>query len=133
MDCDGCAFYDECCDEYGNCNTAEYSYVDWLIENAEYEVFKSFDKCTIVSCRLPNGFVITESSVCIDPESYNEDLDIDICLSRIENKVKELEAYRTCQSIYEYEMQGEPCYNDCDDCNECCGFCGEEESCEKYE
>ena len=39
-------------------------YIAEIMDNSEFEVHTVFDKCTIVSCRLPNGFVITEYSTC---------------------------------------------------------------------
>ena len=52
--------------------TQEYIYE--IMEDAEFEVYTTFNKCTVVSCRLPNGFVITESSACVSPENYDEDI-----------------------------------------------------------
>ena len=86
------------------------------MENSEFEVFTSFDKCTIVSCRLPNGFVITEFSACVDPENYDEDLGVDICISKIASKVWELEAYRLQHQLWEEKFDCSCC---CDDCEEC--------------
>lgn len=53
-----------------------------------------FDKCTIVSVQLPNGFIIVESSACVDPANYDEKVGFDICINRIVNKIYELEGYR---------------------------------------
>jgi len=47
-------------------------------------------KTTVVQATLRNGFVITESSTCVDPANYNEDLGKKICMERIKNKVWEL-------------------------------------------
>lgn len=90
-----------------------------IMESSDFEVFTSFDKCTIVSCRLPNGFVVTESSACVSPEGYNEELGTNICLDKIKDKIWELEAYRLQQELYE---AGEICCCencDCCDCEEC--------------
>lgn len=93
-----------------------------IMENSEFEVFTSFGKCTIVSCRLPNGFVITESSACVSPENYDEETGINICIDKIADKVWELEAYRLQQDLYEAENT---CC--CEDCNGChCEECEEE-------
>lgn len=75
--------------------------INWLLENSEIEWYTVFDKCTVVSCKLPNGFVITESSACVDPSNYNEEMGVDNCLDKIVNKVWELEGYLLQNTVYE--------------------------------
>lgn len=97
------------------------NYIDEIMNNSEFVTCKVFDKCTIVACRLPNGFVIVESSSCVDPDDYDEDIGIENCLSRIENKICELEAYRLHEELLdcEEEHDGEKCpYTDCT-CSKC--------------
>lgn len=93
-----------------------------IIENSEFEICTVFNKCTIVSCKLPNGFVITESSACVSPENYNEDIGAEICLDKIASKIWELEGYRLQQWLYENECcceECEGCTCDCEcDCEE---------------
>jgi len=55
-----------------------------------YEDFKIGEKTTVVKATLVNGFIIVESSSCVDPANFNQDMGIDICLERIKNKVWEL-------------------------------------------
>lgn len=89
----------------------EYSMSDDLIaeimEDSEIIVDTVFDRCTVVSCKLPNGFVIVESSTCVDPENYDIDMGIEICLDRIASKVWELEGYRIQHNMYEDCIQKE--------------------------
>ena len=94
-----------------------------IMESSEFEVFTSFDKCTIVSCRLPNGFVITEYSACVSPEDYSEEVGANICFDKIADKIWELEAYRLQQNIWESEnacccdgCYGCPCEEEFDEC-----------------
>ena len=79
-------------------------YIEEIMENSDFEVFTAFNKCTIVSCMLPNGFVITESSACVSPENYDEELGANICFDKIADKVWELEAYRLQQQLWEEEF-----------------------------
>lgn len=90
--------------------------VDKRMETAEIEVFTVFDKCTVVACKLNNGFVLVESSACIDPDNYDEEIGVNECLCKIENKVWELEGYMLQNKLYEEE------YCDCDNC-ECQDIC----------
>lgn len=54
------------------------------------EIAKLGDKTTIVKAELVNGFVIVESSSCVDPNNYNEEIGTSICLKKIDNKIWEL-------------------------------------------
>lgn len=47
-----------------------------------------FDKpCTYVTVRMKNGFTLRESTTCVDPSNYNEEIGKKICLEKIEDKV----------------------------------------------
>ena len=54
------------------------------------EVKTMGDATTVVRCVLRNGFVIVESSSCVDPANYSEAMGAQICRERIKNKVWEL-------------------------------------------
>ena len=110
--------------------------------NSEITVQTVFDKCTIVSCKLPNGFVIVESSACVSPENYDEELGVDICLDKIADKIWELEGYKLQDAIYEENLENDCPYNCCDcdkcecpreDCDECEFDEYDDEDCEDCE
>ena len=102
--------------------------VDWIMNNSQINVQTVFDKCTIVSCKLPNGFVIVESSACVSPENYSKDIGVDICLDKIRDKIWELEGYVLQESLYDCDDYS-CCDCNCEDCD--CEheeeFCVEEE------
>lgn len=79
-----------------------------LIENSEKNVTTIFDKVTVVSLKLPNGFVITESSGCVDPENYDEKTGESICMGKIEDRLWELEGYllqnKLCEEASEKDI-----------------------------
>lgn len=54
---------------------------------ASVETSKVGEKTTLVVATLVNGYVITESSACVDPSNYNEELGKSICLDKITDKV----------------------------------------------
>lgn len=91
-------------------------YIAEIMENSEFETHTVFNKCTIVSCRLPNGFVITESSSCVNPEDFDEKLAEEICFDKIAEKIWELEAYRLQQQLWEEEFDCPCCCEVCDKC-----------------
>lgn len=103
--------------------TITEEYIAEIMENSEFEVHTVFDKCTVVSCKLPNGFVITESSACVSPENYDEDMGAEICFDKIASKIWELEGYRLQQWLWEEEngyycedCEGCPCDEEFDEC-----------------
>ncbi len=85
-------------------NTVTEKDIKCLMNSSKKEIITVGNKTTIVVVTLPNGFVITESSSCVDPSNYNEELGASICLERIENKLWELEGYRLQSKIYEDGM-----------------------------
>lgn len=107
-------------------NTVTQSVIDELMESCDIAVTTAFDKCTIVACKLPNGFVIVESSSCVDPANYDEDMGVDICMKNIEKKLWELEGYLLQNKLY---MDGITFDDDYDDL-ECDGDC---ENCDLFE
>ena len=109
-------------------NTVTQSVIDELMESCDIAVTTAFDKCTIVACKLPNGFVIVESSSCVDPDNYDEDMGVDICMKNIENKLWELEGYLLQNKLY---MDGTTFDDDDDDDDlECDGDC---ENCDLFD
>lgn len=90
--------------------------IEHIMNDSKITVQTVFDKCTIVSCQLPNGFVIVESSACVDPNNYDEKMGTEICMKKITDKVWELEGYRLQQMMYE-DSNKCTCDGDCDTCN----------------
>lgn len=45
------------------------------------------EKTTVVRALLKNGFEIVESSACVDPENYSEEMGKEICLEKIKDKI----------------------------------------------
>lgn len=84
-------------------NTVTQNKIDGILNRADINVQTIFDKCTLVSVKLANGFVLTESSACVDVANYNEEMGAEICLNRIKNKLWELEGYKLQCEVSEYE------------------------------
>lgn len=81
--------------------------INELWNGATLQVSTVFDKCTVVVCQLKNGFVLTESSACVDPKNYDREMGFKICKERIKNKLWELEGYRLQQELHE-EKKNQP-------------------------
>lgn len=77
--------------------------IDRLMDGAEVHSMTEFGKCTVVAVKLENGFILTESSACVDPENYNAALGKKLCLNRIESRLWELEGYALQKKVHEAE------------------------------
>ena len=75
--------------------------IDALIENAEITVETIYEKVTVVTVKLENGFCLSEASGAVDPANYSEAIGKDICLERIKNRLWELEGYALQKEVYE--------------------------------
>ena len=80
-------------------NTITKQQIDELLEKSEIKVETVYDKVTIVNCKLPNGFVLTEASGAVDPANYDEKIGMEVCMERIENKLWELEGYALAKQL----------------------------------
>lgn len=67
--------------------------IDALLAKSTYHRLKLGEKTYVVVCRLPNGFEITASSACVDPQAFDAKVGEEICMRRIQDKLWELEAY----------------------------------------
>ena len=67
--------------------------IDEIMEKTDFQVEMMGDKTTVVMATLPNGFVIVESSSCVDPANYNHDLGVKLCKERIRDRLWMLEGY----------------------------------------
>ena len=97
----------------------DFDWVDKIIDEAHINVTTVFNKCTVVACQLPSGFVIVESSACTDPESYDKDMGIEICLNRIRSRICEMEAYRIADEAWDKEDFYDDSEDYCVDCKIC--------------
>ncbi len=67
--------------------------IDDLLRRAQVTADTVYDKCTRVTVKLESGFILTESSACVDPANYDAALGQKICLDHIRNRLWELEGY----------------------------------------
>lgn len=109
-------------DKGGFTNRVTREAVKDIIDRSDIKIETLFGKCTLVAVKLPNGFVITETSSCVDPSNYDEKLGVKACMKRIEDKVFELEGYLLQEKISGVneecrEDDSEFCFSErCDTC-----------------
>jgi hypothetical protein len=82
-------------------NTVTQEQIDQLLERSNIIHDSLFGKTTRVTIQLENGFVITESSSCVDPSNYDDDIGYEVCIERIKNKLWELEGYKLQDQLRE--------------------------------
>ena len=64
------------------------------------EVTTMGEKTTVVRAVLRNGFEIVESSSCVSPANYDEELGAEICLEKIRDKVWFLLGFLLQTAVY---------------------------------
>ena len=82
-------------------NTVTEQQIKELLAKSEIDVKTVYGKVTVVCCKLPSGFVITEASGAVDPTNYDEEIGKEICMERITNKLWELEGYALSKKLEE--------------------------------
>lgn len=75
--------------------------INHLWENAEKHWDVIFGKCTVLTVKLENGFVLTESSGCVDPENFDDAIGRECCEKRIRDKLWMLEGYALQKQVTE--------------------------------
>lgn len=62
--------------------------VDDNMKDVLVRTVEEFGKpCTYVTVRMKNGFTLRESTTCVDPANYSEEIGKEICLKHIEDKI----------------------------------------------
>lgn len=65
--------------------------IEEVRENMQDVIVRTLDDfgkpTTYVTVKMKNGFTIRESTTCVDPENYNEEIGKNVCLKRIEDKI----------------------------------------------
>ena len=75
-------------------NTVTQKQIDDILHVATKNENIIFEKCLVVTIQLPNGFIIVESSACVDKANFDATIGREICYYRIKNKLWELEGYK---------------------------------------
>jgi hypothetical protein len=69
-------------------NTVTQEEVNRNIKDVLVRTVEEFGKpTTYVTVRMENGFTLRESTTCVDPANYDENIGREICLKKIEDKV----------------------------------------------
>ena len=84
-----------------NKNTVTIEQVKENMQDVIVRTLDDFGKpCTYVTVRMKNGFTLRESTTCVDPANYDENIGKEICLEKIEDKVWFLLGYQLQEDLY---------------------------------
>jgi len=75
-------------------NTVTQKQVDDAIIETDIQTIELVGKRhTLVAVKLANGFTIIETTTCVDPDNYSEEIGAEIAMTRIKDKIWMLEGY----------------------------------------
>ena len=84
-----------------NKNTVTIEQVKENMQDVIVRTLQDFGKpCTYVTVRMKNGFTLRESTTCVDPANYNEEIGKEICLKKNEDKIWFLLGYQLQEDLY---------------------------------
>lgn len=92
-------------------NTVTKEHIESLMSKAKVMVQTIDNKTTLVHMTLENGWTIDQTSSCVDPANYDEELGKSICLKRIADELWKLEGYKLQCELYAQKLALE---NACD-------------------
>ena len=75
-------------------NTVTQEQINNLFDASEKKVETYWDKCTVMTVQLPNGFTIVEHSACVDPANYDATIGEEICERKIKDQLWAFEGYK---------------------------------------
>lgn len=81
-------------------NSVTKEQIDRILASSEIKVETVYGKVTVVNCKLPNGFVITEASGAVDKSNYDVEIGKEVCMKRITDKLWELEGYALANKLH---------------------------------
>lgn len=75
--------------------------VDANMQDVFVTTIRAFDKpVTYVEVRMKNGFTVRETTTCVDPANYSEEIGKEICLKRIADQIWCLLGYALQDKVY---------------------------------
>lgn len=75
-------------------NTVTQEQIEEIIKGGTLITGKIGRKTTVLCLVLQNGFEITATSACVDPENYDLAIGEEVCKKKIADRLWELEGYR---------------------------------------
>lgn len=73
-------------------------FIDQMKQGTTFDVAHRYGRCTFVTAKLPNGFIINESSCSLLEKDFDPSIGESICRRKIEDKMWELYAFAKQES-----------------------------------
>lgn len=80
-------------------NTVTKEMVAENMQDVYVTTIDKFKPTTVVQIRMKNGFVLTDSTTCVDPANYSEEIGKEILLKRMENEVWKLLGFELASKL----------------------------------
>lgn len=74
-----------------------------MINKSDIVIHQVFNKQLVVAVKLPNGFVMIESSGSLSPKDFSRSDAYSQCIKRIRERIMRAEEYRLLQGMYANE------------------------------
>lgn len=75
-------------------NTVTQEQINKIIDKSKISFEKMGKKTLVGLCETPSGFVMIDSSSCVDPANFDFEIGKSIIMERFKNKLWELEGYK---------------------------------------
>lgn len=84
-------------------NKVSQSTIDSILKHSEVNVETLYRKVTMVTVKLPNGFVLTESSGAVSAANYDKKIGYETCMKKITDKLWQLEGYKLASELMNHD------------------------------
>lgn len=81
-------------------NTVTPAMVAANMKDVVVKTINELKPTTVVQIRMKNGFILTDSTTCVDPANYSEEIGKEILLGRMETEVWKLLGFELSSKIY---------------------------------
>lgn len=88
-------------------NSVTSKQIENIINEGTIEVSKIGTKTTMVHFTSKEGFEIIETSACVSPDNYDENIGKDVCLNKIRDKLWAFEGYCLQKELYKESHKNE--------------------------
>ncbi len=80
-------------------NFVDEAYIAKLMESAKFKAYTFFGHVTVLAAEFENGYVIVESTGCVDPKNYDLNVGKQICREQIEHRLWQLVGWQAANEF----------------------------------
>lgn len=84
------------------------AYLQNILDKSEIAFTDIYGRCLIAVCKLPNQYIIVESSTVKDEKDFDIQIATNNCIEKLKRKISELENYlQIDRETYGYDLENE--------------------------